>query len=272
MSVAAVNWAEKQSVDNPLAKLLLLILAKCANKAEALAWPSVGRLAKSSGVDERSVRRGLAHLRAMSLIEDSGQRRGKTNGIRVWRLRLAEDVLPLVRPKRKRAELNGQATLFADLPAKADSGVRVPGHERRTQPPLNPDKRVRQKDKGKTSKEAAEPREKNGFDPIKEVFDLGVSVLTSTGVAEAQARSLIGRWRKDHSDGEVLTALVACRAQAVSSPVEWLQKRLNGARYVSASGHQYRGSLQAIRREAEKRADWSTYWAVERDLKTEARG
>jgi hypothetical protein len=74
-------------------------------------------------------------------------------------------------------------------------------------------------------------------DPVKELFDVGVSVLKSAGSTEKQARSLIGKWRKDNSDGEVLTALIDCRTRAIAEPVEWLTKRFSGTEYVSASGY-----------------------------------
>lgn len=108
-------------------------------------------------------------------------------------------------------------------------------------------------------------------DPVKELFDCGVSLLTSAGQTEKQARSLIGKWRKAKSDGEVLTGLVDCRARAISNPVEWLEKRFKPARYVSASGYEYRGSLEQIEREAQRRHDNDTYWQVQVDKKQEAR-
>lgn len=103
-------------------------------------------------------------------------------------------------------------------------------------------------------------------DPVKALFDAGVQILTSAGQTEKQARSLIGKWRKGRSDGDVLTALVDCRARAVSNPVEWLQKRFGGVRHVSASGYEYRGSDRDIMREAERRADWTTFHAVKAQI------
>jgi uncharacterized protein YdaU (DUF1376 family) len=109
-------------------------------------------------------------------------------------------------------------------------------------------------------------------DPVKQVFDLGCALLTAAGTPEKQARSLLGKWRKAaKSDGEVITALIDCRARAISEPVEWLQKRFNGAAYVSASGHEYRGSREQILREAERRNDMGTYWQIKRELADEQR-
>lgn len=103
-------------------------------------------------------------------------------------------------------------------------------------------------------------------DPLKVLFDTGVQILTSAGQTEKQARSLIGKWRKGRSDGDVLTALIDCRARAISEPVEWLQKRFGGVKFVSASGYEYRGSDADIMREAERRGDMATFWAVKGQL------
>lgn len=103
-------------------------------------------------------------------------------------------------------------------------------------------------------------------DPVKVLFDAGVSLLTAAGQSEKQARSLIGKWRKGRSDGDVLTALIDCRARAISNPVEWLQKRFGGVKYVSASGYEYRGTDRDVMREAERRADWATYHAAKEQL------
>lgn len=111
-------------------------------------------------------------------------------------------------------------------------------------------------------------------DPVKELFDLGVSIMVGAGIAEQKARSLIGKWRKARSDAEVLTALLECRRQDISEPVEWLTKRLKSARYVSASGYEYRGDIDAVIRESERRADWSTHWRAigDRDERKSASG
>lgn len=66
-------------------------------------------------------------------------------------------------------------------------------------------------------------------DPVKDLFDLGVSMLTSQGHTEKQARSIIGSWRKDRNVGDVVAALVDAKTKSISNLVEWMPKRLNGA-------------------------------------------
>lgn len=108
-------------------------------------------------------------------------------------------------------------------------------------------------------------------DPIKELFDVGVSLLVDTGSTEKQARSLIGKWRKAKGEGKVLEALIDCRARAISNPVEWIEKRFGGCSgYVSKSGYEYRGDPEDVLREAQRRNDMDTYWKVKGDLKRQA--
>lgn len=107
-------------------------------------------------------------------------------------------------------------------------------------------------------------------DPVKDLFDLGVSILMASGTPEKQARSLLGKWRKGKSDAEVLAALLDCRARSISNPVEWLEARFKTAKWVSASGYEYRGSDKDVLREAERRGDNDTYWRVKSAMKERA--
>lgn len=130
--------------------------------------------------------------------------------------------------------------------------------------PQRPEARDQSYSEDKSS--GGEPPAKE-YDPVKELFDVGVSVLTSTGSTEKQARSMIGKWRKDHDDSKVLAALIDCRTKAISEPVEWLQKRLKGgAGYVSEGGYEYRGDIESVIRESERRADWTVHWRAKADL------
>ena len=74
-------------------------------------------------------------------------------------------------------------------------------------------------------------------DPVKLVFDLGVSILAACGHDERAARKIIGMWRKSNRDADVMQALLDCRAQAISNPVEWVPKRLGNGGTASFSDH-----------------------------------
>lgn len=59
-------------------------------------------------------------------------------------------------------------------------------------------------------------------DPVKEIFDLGVSILTRSGHPERSARTLIGRLRKLRTDEEAASILVA--AKATTDPAAYIVK------------------------------------------------
>jgi hypothetical protein len=58
------------------------------------------------------------------------------------------------------------------------------------------------------------------------VFASGVPLLTSTGITDRAARSMLGRWRQIYRDGAVLDALSAAQAESPSDPVAWITKAL----------------------------------------------
>ncbi len=70
----------------------------------------------------------------------------------------------------------------------------------------------------------------SAIDVQKAIFDTGVSILTASGRSDREARSMLGRWRKDYSDSEVLTALSRCQVERPSEPVEWVTKALQTER------------------------------------------
>ena len=66
----------------------------------------------------------------------------------------------------------------------------------------------------------------SSFDPAKIVFTAAVEYLGESGVPERQARSLIGKWRKDHTDAALFSAFCAAHKASVSDPVPWLVQYL----------------------------------------------
>lgn len=61
-------------------------------------------------------------------------------------------------------------------------------------------------------------------DPVKEIFDLGVGILTRSGHPERSARTLIGRLRKLRNDEEAASILVA--AKATTDPAAYIVKAI----------------------------------------------
>jgi uncharacterized protein YdaU (DUF1376 family) len=79
-------------------------------------------------------------------------------------------------------------------------------------------------------------------------WDFGLSILAAAGVSEKQARSLIGKWRKqlNSDDPKLLSLFLTAQAQSVADPVAYLTKAVGNA----AGGPATPGELSA----AEKRA------------------
>jgi Helix-turn-helix domain len=213
----------------PTDKLVMLALADCAND-EGWCWPSIATVAAKSGVCERSVQRAIRRAEETKLIA----RRDEVLG------------------KGCKYLLDPRHTVTPDTASPATHSRKTP--DTQSPKPLG------------TVKSTVANATGAGADPVKELFDAGVALLVASGRTDRQARSLIGKWRKSRTDGDVMTGLIECRARAITEPVEWLEKRFNGAKHVSASGYEYRGDQHAILREAERRADWNTYWTVKGEI------
>lgn len=54
------------------------------------------------------------------------------------------------------------------------------------------------------------------------VFSSGVALLSAAGKSEGQARSIIGKWRKDHTDEAVIAALGEAQRAGAVDPVSFI--------------------------------------------------
>ena len=88
MSYDAIRWAMSQSVGKSSTKFLLVAMADCVNSdgARFVCWPSCRHLAEVTGQDVKTVEAGLRRLREMGAIEDTGERKGVTGQVIVYRL------------------------------------------------------------------------------------------------------------------------------------------------------------------------------------------
>jgi len=68
------------------------------------------------------------------------------------------------------------------------------------------------------------------IDVQKAIFDTGVAILTASGRNDREARSTLGRWRKDFGDSAVLTCLSRCQVEQPTVPTEWMVKALQAER------------------------------------------
>lgn len=61
------------------------------------------------------------------------------------------------------------------------------------------------------------------IDPTKLVFDHGLALLVMGGKPPSQARSILGRWRRDHGDAAVIEAIGRAQAEKASEPVAFIE-------------------------------------------------
>ncbi len=59
------------------------------------------------------------------------------------------------------------------------------------------------------------------YDPVKDLFDTGVRILALTGISDRQARTIVGKWRKDVPD-EKLIGFIAAASKA-TDPVAYIE-------------------------------------------------
>jgi hypothetical protein len=76
--------------------------------------------------------------------------------------------------------------------------------------------------------------------PVKALFDFGVSVLTAAKVPEQQARGMLGKWRKTlHDDGKLMALLVSAEQNHAIEPLAYLQKSVASAEAKARHGSGY---------------------------------
>lgn len=84
MSVEAIAWAFKQDVEKSSHKFVLVAACDWASNGELFA--SIPSLAKKTGMNEKTVRAALHWLSENGFIEPTGERRGHTKQVIVYRL------------------------------------------------------------------------------------------------------------------------------------------------------------------------------------------
>ena len=85
MSIDATRWAWTAPVNNSSQRLVLLSLADRASD-DHTAWPSIERLAKDTVLDKKTVQKVILELIKLSLVKDTGERKGSTKRVRVLKL------------------------------------------------------------------------------------------------------------------------------------------------------------------------------------------
>lgn len=60
-------------------------------------------------------------------------------------------------------------------------------------------------------------------DPVKVMFDTGKALLIAAGVKPANAGSLLGKWRKDHGDEALMSAIGKAKREGAIDPVAFIE-------------------------------------------------
>jgi hypothetical protein len=251
-------WTDEAFVSlSPMARLMLLGIWNECDDMGSFAWSPLTlkmRILPGDNADAAALLAEMIEVRAIMKYEVGGKAYGAVrNFCQYQRPKKPNSTCPQTDEVRNWVNTEARST--------RDGSEAVPN-----QLPTDGEKPRQMDDEGDKGK-ASEANASGAKppDPLKDLIDLGVSILTDAGSTEKQARSLIGKWRKEHGEEKVLASLLACKTRAIASPVEWITKSLSGlSGYVSASGFQYRGSEEEILRKAESRADWDTYWSIKK--------
>lgn len=89
MSSDALSWAMKQAVPSS-AKFVLVVMSD--QVTTDLCFMTCATIAARTCQDRKTVLTNLARLQEWGLIEDTGERRGRTGSVPVYRLRIGEDL------------------------------------------------------------------------------------------------------------------------------------------------------------------------------------
>ncbi len=68
--------------------------------------------------------------------------------------------------------------------------------------------------------------------PTAVIFNQCLTYLTQNGVRDKNARALLGKWRKEYGEGNVIEIASEASKQGISEPVAWIEKALR-VRYGS---------------------------------------
>lgn len=85
MSIDALQWAFKQKAKCAQDKFILVALAERANE-DFECWPSVKRLHHDTQLNRKTIIKCLDRLEQCGFIADTGERRGKTASVKIYRL------------------------------------------------------------------------------------------------------------------------------------------------------------------------------------------
>lgn len=100
MSSEALAWAFKTNIRSSALKFTLVALCECANYRTGHIYPSLAQLEEITGQNRKTLIANIAKLEEVGLIEDTGQRAGRTGQIKVYRAKT--ETVPKTEPYQKR--------------------------------------------------------------------------------------------------------------------------------------------------------------------------
>jgi uncharacterized protein YdaU (DUF1376 family) len=84
-------------------------------------------------------------------------------------------------------------------------------------------------------------------DLAKLIFGQGLHLLSSAGVGASQARSILGKWRKDYTDAEIIAAIGVTQREGAIDPVAFIAKVLSESKKRSDANQQPKdGELKKV--------------------------
>lgn len=86
MAVEAIAWALQAPIKRSSTKFVLVVLGNCADGDSWEAYPSIGYVCSSTALDRKTVVAAIRSLSAAGFITDTGERRGQTRQIPIYRL------------------------------------------------------------------------------------------------------------------------------------------------------------------------------------------
>lgn len=103
MSFDALAWAAKVRTKHSTDKLVLLGLAENASRDAGEAWPSIASLCEFGSLNRKTVIASLDRLIAAGLIAETGECKGRTAQVKVYRLNLSNSPeIGIVKQSQKR--------------------------------------------------------------------------------------------------------------------------------------------------------------------------
>lgn len=100
MSIQAISWVFSQEIRPSTAKFVLVALVNYLQE-DGTAWCAISTIAGITSQDRKTVIRALSDLEDQGYLTDTGQRKGATGQITIYKVRVPDAVL-LRLPKESR--------------------------------------------------------------------------------------------------------------------------------------------------------------------------